>query len=79
MEEVPRRTPLAPVAFPCFVLRLIGVETEALLDYQGRAGDHFHCTVELSPHQIRCRYIAYVFVLFSVILSQNGVSKYYIS
>ena len=29
---------LAPFTFPCFVLRLIGVETKGLLDYQGRAG-----------------------------------------
>ena len=29
---------LAPLASPCFVLCLIGVETEGLLDYQGRAG-----------------------------------------
>ena len=55
MEEVPRRTSLVPLAFPCFVLCLIGVETEGLLDYQGRAGDHFHCTVEPSPGHIRCR------------------------
>ena len=32
---------------PLFVHCLIRVETE--LDYQGRAGDHFHCTVEPSP------------------------------
>ena len=55
MEEVPRRTSLAPLAFPCFVLCLIGVETEGFLDYQGRAGDHIHCTVEPSPGHIRCR------------------------
>ena len=55
MEEVPRRASLVPLASPCFVLRLIGLETEELLDYQGRAGDHFHCTVEPSPGHIRCR------------------------
>ena len=38
MEEVPRRTLLAPLAIPCFVHALIRVETEGLLDYQGRAG-----------------------------------------
>ena len=38
MEEVPRRTSLVPLAFPCFVLCLIVVETEGLLDYQGHAG-----------------------------------------
>ena len=38
MEEVPRRTSLVPLAFPCCVLCLIAVETEGLLDYQGRAG-----------------------------------------
>ena len=38
MEEVPRRTSLVPLAFPCCVLCLIGVETEGLLDYQGQAG-----------------------------------------
>ena len=38
MEEVPRRTSPVPLAFPCFVLCLVRVETEGLLDYQGRAG-----------------------------------------
>ena len=38
MEEVPRRTSLAPLASPYFVLCVIGVETEGLLEYQGRAG-----------------------------------------
>ena len=38
MEEVLRRTSLAPLAFPCFVLSFTGVETEGLLDCQGRAG-----------------------------------------
>ena len=38
MEEVLRRTSLVPLAFPCFVLCVIGVETEERLDYQGRAG-----------------------------------------
>ena len=55
MEEVPRRTSLIPLAFPCFLHCLTGVETEGLLDYQGRTGDHFHCTVETSPGHIRCR------------------------
>ena len=35
MEEVSRHISLTPLASPCFVLRLIGVETEGLLDYQG--------------------------------------------
>ena len=55
LEEVPCRTSLVPLAFPCFVLRLIGLETKNVLHYQGRAGDHFHCTVERSPGHIRCR------------------------
>ena len=38
MEEVPRRTSLAPLASSCFVLSSTGVETEGLLDYQGRVG-----------------------------------------
>ena len=38
MEEVPRRTSAVPLAFPCFVLCLVRVEAEGLLDYQGRAG-----------------------------------------
>ena len=39
MEEVPRRSSLAPLfVSPCFVLCLIGVETEGLLDFQGKAG-----------------------------------------
>ena len=51
-RAVPRSYPLR---FPCFVLRLIGLETKNVLDFQGRAGDHFHCTVERSPAHIRCR------------------------
>ena len=38
MEQVPSHTSLAPLASPCFVLCLIGVETEGLLDYQARVG-----------------------------------------
>ena len=39
MEEVPRRTSLVPLGpLPLFVLCLIGVETEGILDYQGWAG-----------------------------------------
>ena len=38
MEEAPRRTSLAPFAFPCFVLCLRRVETEGILDYEARAG-----------------------------------------
>ena len=38
MEEVPHRTSLVPLSFPCSVLCLVRVETEGLLDYQGRAG-----------------------------------------
>ena len=38
MEEVPRRTSLAPLASLSCVLYFIGVETEGFLDYQGRAG-----------------------------------------
>ena len=38
MEEVPCRTPLTTLASPCFVFIFIGVETEGLLDYEGRAG-----------------------------------------
>ena len=50
MEEVPRRTSLGPLASPCFVLRLIGVETEGLLDYQGRAG--IISMVRWNPRQV---------------------------
>ena len=38
MEEVPRRTSLAPLASPCSSTSFIGVETEGLLDYQGGRG-----------------------------------------
>ena len=41
MEEVPRCTSLVPIAFPCCLRCLIGVETERLLDYEGRAGGSF--------------------------------------
>ena len=55
MEEVPRRTSLVPLAFPCFVLCLKGVDTEGLFRLPGAGGDHFHCTVEPSPGHFRCR------------------------
>ena len=38
MEEIPSCTALVPLAFPCFVLWVIRVEAERVLDYQGRAG-----------------------------------------
>ena len=38
MEEVPRHTSLAPLASPLSCTLVNGVETEDLLDYQGRAG-----------------------------------------
>ena len=50
---VPRSHPLC--LSPCFLLWLIGLETEGFLDYQGKAGDHCHCMVEPSPGRIRCR------------------------
>ena len=40
-EEVPSlpyRTSRAPLAPPCFLLVLIGLETKGLLDFQGRRG-----------------------------------------
>ena len=55
MGEVLCRTSLAPLASLCFVLCFVGLEAEGLLDYQGRAGEHFHCMVEPSPGHIRCR------------------------
>ena len=77
MEEVPHRTSLVPLAFPCFVLCLIGVETEGPLDYQGRAGDHFHCTVEPSPGHTRCRKNPDELGIFGMIvtLSRNQLRK----
>ena len=47
------RTPCVPLFSTC----LVRLETEGLLDYEGRAGHHFHCTVEPSPGHIRCREI----------------------
>ena len=65
MEDLPHRTSLVPLAFPYFVLCLIGVEAEGLLDYQGRAGDHFHCAVEPSPGHNQCRlHHSYITVIF---------------
>ena len=53
MEEVPRRTSLAPLASPCFVLCLLRVEPEGLLDVPGKGGDHCHCTAEPPPGHTR--------------------------
>ena len=39
MEEVPCRTSLVPLTSPYLLLCLMGVETEGLLDYQGRGGE----------------------------------------
>ena len=38
MEEVQRRTLLAPLASPCFIPSLQGLETEELLAFQERVG-----------------------------------------
>ena len=54
MEEVPRCTSLVPLAFPCFVLRLIGGNRRAFR-LPGAGGYYFHCTVEPSPGHIRCQ------------------------
>ena len=55
MEEVPRRTLLAPFASPCFVLRFTGMETEGRCRLRGEGGDDVRCTVEPSPSHIRWR------------------------
>ena len=49
MEEVLCRTSLMPLAPPCCVLCLVGVETEGFLNCQGRVGIHHHCAVEPLP------------------------------
>ena len=38
MAEVRRRTSLAPLASPCFVLSLVSLETEGPFVFHGRAG-----------------------------------------
>ena len=45
------RTPCVPL----FCTSFNRVGNKERLDYQGRAGDHFHCAVECSPGHIRCR------------------------
>ena len=54
MEEVPCRTSLAPLASPCFVLCLLGVEEKGFR-LPGEGEDHFHYAVEPLPGHIRCR------------------------
>ena len=64
LGEVPRHTLLAPLASPCFVLCLIGVETE-------------DCTVQPSPGHNRCRktvFVAYFLALFKS-PSGGGLTK----
>ena len=41
LEEVPRRTSLVPLAFPCFVHCLIGVETKERFRLPGAGGGSF--------------------------------------
>ena len=57
-RAVPRSYPLRSLSSA--LLRLIGLETKNVLDYQGRAGDYFHCTVERSPGHIRCRFFCWL-------------------
>ena len=61
MGEVPRRTSLVPLAFRCFVLCLVGLETEGLSDYQGRVGI---ISIIIIYGHIRCRDFKEVCVLF---------------
>ena len=46
------RTPCVPLF--CTLLNR-GGKRRVFFDYQGRAGDHFHCTLERSPGHIQCR------------------------
>ena len=55
MNEVPRRTSLAPLASPRFLFCLIGGGNRRVFRLAGEGGDHFHCTVDPSPGHIRCR------------------------
>ena len=68
---------------PLFCTSFNRVETEGLLDYQGRAGDHVHCTVEPSPGHIRCRKVYTFrdlpFLAFSWDFRRPGVSDSYFS
>ena len=52
MEEVRRRTSLAPLASPCFMLGLLSLETEGLLAFQGRARITFIVRWNLRPVKI---------------------------
>ena len=65
MDAVPRRTSLVPLASPCFVLCLLGVETERAFRLPGEGGDHLHCMVELRPGNLRCRLLETTLVLTS--------------
>ena len=56
MEEVQRRTSLAPLASPCFTLSLLSLEAEEGFSLPGEGGDHFHCAVEPSSGHIRYRF-----------------------
>ena len=55
MVEVPRRTSLALFASPCFILPLKGMETERLVDYQGKAGIISIVRWKPLPGHIWCR------------------------
>ena len=47
------------------------MQAEGLFDYQGRAGNDFHCTVEPSPGHIRTLSVI-VFFVFCVLCNENG-------
>ena len=55
MEEVPRRTSLAPLASLCLVCCQKRGGSRRAFRFPGEGGDHFHCTVEPSPGHMRCR------------------------
>ena len=73
MEEVPRRTSLVPLAFPCFVLCLIGVETEGLLDYQGRAG-----IISIVRWNLRPVILGVDYHVFSSLYEQGAVAQFHV-
>ena len=54
MEEVPRRTSLAPLASPLLCTLFSRGGSKRVFRIPGEGGDHFHCTVEPSPSHIRC-------------------------
>ena len=74
MEEGPRRTSLVPLAFPCFVLCLIGMQN--ILDYRGGRGSFPLYGGTFAPSYSVSKTLRFFLVILLVVKGKRAKSAY---